>query len=166
MRGIHRSRWIPRTKASDAELWCFLWSADWVNNREAGDWRRHRGHNDVNVMCHINCIKLATDDAVNPDLRYWPVLPLNCWDDDEISHTQLLNVNFTVHWFHETAQKISPFEINQILDKFLSATDLDIHDYIEIKHIQSTCDYSRGYLHSISRKCIWKCRRPNDSHLV
>ena len=26
VRGIHRSRWIPRTKASDAELWCFLWS--------------------------------------------------------------------------------------------------------------------------------------------
>ena len=22
--GIHRSRWIPRTKASDAELWCFF----------------------------------------------------------------------------------------------------------------------------------------------
>ena len=27
VRGIHRSRWIPRTKASDAELWCILWSA-------------------------------------------------------------------------------------------------------------------------------------------
>ena len=27
VRGIHRSRWIPSTKASDAELWCFLWSA-------------------------------------------------------------------------------------------------------------------------------------------
>ena len=27
LRGIHRSRWIPHTKASDAELWCFLWSA-------------------------------------------------------------------------------------------------------------------------------------------
>ena len=27
VRGIHRSRWIPRTKASDAGLWCFLWSA-------------------------------------------------------------------------------------------------------------------------------------------
>ena len=26
VRGIHRSRWIPLTKASDAELWCFLWS--------------------------------------------------------------------------------------------------------------------------------------------
>ena len=23
---------------------------DWVNNREAGDLRRHRGHYDVNVM--------------------------------------------------------------------------------------------------------------------
>ena len=27
VREIHRSRWIPLTKASDAELWCFLWSA-------------------------------------------------------------------------------------------------------------------------------------------
>ena len=38
-------RWIPLTKASDAELWCFLWSAPWINgwlnNREAGDLRRH-----------------------------------------------------------------------------------------------------------------------------
>ena len=47
-------RWIPRTKASDAELWCFLWSAPWingsVNNREAGDLRRHRAPYDVIVM--------------------------------------------------------------------------------------------------------------------
>ena len=27
VRGVHRSRWIPHTRASDAELWCFLWSA-------------------------------------------------------------------------------------------------------------------------------------------
>ena len=27
VRGIHRSRWIPHTKASDVELWCFRWSA-------------------------------------------------------------------------------------------------------------------------------------------
>ena len=44
MRGIHRSRWIPRTKASHAELWCFLWINDWVNNRETPGWSlwRHR----------------------------------------------------------------------------------------------------------------------------
>ena len=49
-------RWIPRTKASDAELWCFLWSAPWingwVNNSEAGDLRRH--HYDVIVMLFLH----------------------------------------------------------------------------------------------------------------
>ena len=47
-------RWIPLTKASDTELWCFLWSAPWINgwhNREAGDLGRHRAHHDVIVMC-------------------------------------------------------------------------------------------------------------------
>ena len=51
-------RWIPRTKASDAELWCFLWSAPWisgwVNNREAGELGRQRAHYDVIVM-HVVC---------------------------------------------------------------------------------------------------------------
>ena len=44
--------WIPRTKASDAELWCFLWSATngWVNTGEAGDLRRYRALYDVIVM--------------------------------------------------------------------------------------------------------------------
>ena len=49
-------RWIPRTKASDAELWCFLWSVPWinscVNNRKAGDLRRQHAHYDVIVMVH------------------------------------------------------------------------------------------------------------------
>ena len=45
-------RWTPRTKASDAELRCFLWSVPkWTANIcEAGDLRRHRGHYDVIVM--------------------------------------------------------------------------------------------------------------------
>ena len=45
--------WVPLPKASDAELWCFFICArieDWVNNREAGDLRRHREHYDVNVI--------------------------------------------------------------------------------------------------------------------
>ena len=37
-------RWIPRTKANDAELWC------WVNNGEIGDLRCQRAHYDVIVM--------------------------------------------------------------------------------------------------------------------
>ena len=59
VRGIHR--WIPLTKASDAELWCFLWSAPWingwVNNREAGDLRRHRAHYDVTLMSYRSHIE-------------------------------------------------------------------------------------------------------------
>ena len=49
-------RWIPRTKASDAGLWCFLWSAPWtngwVNNREAGDLRHHRANYDVIIIAN------------------------------------------------------------------------------------------------------------------
>ena len=48
-------RRISRTKTSDAELWCFLWSTwiiGWVNNLEAGDLRRNRAHYDVTVMSH------------------------------------------------------------------------------------------------------------------
>ena len=47
-------RWISRTKASDAELWCVLLSAPEYTagglNREAGGLRRHRAHYDVTVM--------------------------------------------------------------------------------------------------------------------
>ena len=47
-------RWIPCTMASGAELWCFLWSAPWVNGwvniREAGDLRRQCAHYDFIVM--------------------------------------------------------------------------------------------------------------------
>ena len=42
-------RWIPRTKASDADLWCFLWSTSEKCNSEASDLRHHRTHYDVIV---------------------------------------------------------------------------------------------------------------------
>ena len=47
-------RWIPLTKASDSEPWCFLWLKPWingwVNNHGAGDLRRYRAHYDVSAM--------------------------------------------------------------------------------------------------------------------
>ena len=46
-------RWIPFTKASDTEVWCFFictWTNGWLNNRDAGDLRRHPAHYDVIVM--------------------------------------------------------------------------------------------------------------------
>ena len=54
--------WIPRTKTSDAGLWCFFficaWMNGWVINREAGDLRCHRTLYDVTVMmefCNSFC---------------------------------------------------------------------------------------------------------------
>ena len=53
VRGIHRSRWIPRTKATDAELCCFLWSAPEPTAKQAigtpDDLKRHRAHYGVFV---------------------------------------------------------------------------------------------------------------------
>ena len=47
------NRWIPRTKVNDAELLWVFFICDWingsVNNRDAGDFRRHRTHYDVTV---------------------------------------------------------------------------------------------------------------------
>ena len=60
--GLAGHRWIPRTNTSDAELWCFLWSAPcingWVNIREAGDLRRHRVQYDVIVMYQENLFEI------------------------------------------------------------------------------------------------------------
>ena len=47
------TRWIPRTKASDAELWWVFYlclNKRWVNNGEAGDLRRYLAHYEVTVM--------------------------------------------------------------------------------------------------------------------
>ena len=54
VRGIHRSRWISPHKAQwrgalMISLIC-VWINGWINNREAGDLRHHRGYYDVIVM--------------------------------------------------------------------------------------------------------------------
>ena len=47
-------RWIPHKKGQWRGALMFslicVWINDWVNNREAGDLRRYRGHYDVTVM--------------------------------------------------------------------------------------------------------------------
>ena len=50
-------RWIPLTKASDAELWILFnlrLNNGWTNNLDVGDLRRNRAHYDVTVMSHPN----------------------------------------------------------------------------------------------------------------
>ena len=74
---------IPCTKASDAELWCFLsfvpWISGWVNNREAGDLRRQRAHHDVIVMLSDHVKSSSTSDVTPMQAMKWS--PFGCWND-------------------------------------------------------------------------------------
>ena len=55
VRGIHRSRWIPRTRPVTQSFDVFRARInDWVNTREAGDLRCHRCHYDVDIMRYIH----------------------------------------------------------------------------------------------------------------
>ena len=60
VRGIHRSPVNSPHKGHWRGALMFLWFAPWingwVNNREAGDLRRHRAHYDVIVICSINVV--------------------------------------------------------------------------------------------------------------
>ena len=58
MNSPHKGQWRGALMFS---LIC-VWINGWVNNREAGDLRRHRGHCDVNVM--------QCKDAVLPVLKF------------------------------------------------------------------------------------------------
>ena len=65
-------RWIPVTKASDAELWCFficVWTNGWVNNRDAGDLGRHRAHYYVIIM--FMCQERLHTSSVVDDWLFW-----------------------------------------------------------------------------------------------
>ena len=62
VRGIHRSPVNSPHKGQWRGALMFslirVWINDWVNNHEAGDLRRHRGHYDVNLMPSIDQVIL------------------------------------------------------------------------------------------------------------
>ena len=82
VRGVHRSRWIHRTKACPSSplpvnsphkgqwrgalmfsLICARMN-DWVNNREAGELRCHHGHYDVSVMYLFSSMHRLTSKLI------------------------------------------------------------------------------------------------------
>ena len=84
-------QWIPLIKASDAGLWCFLWSAPWingqVNNRKAGDLKCHRAHYDVIVIFSgfliVSCSqvdKCITSPQLNVKCHVRFLVLLNCFE--------------------------------------------------------------------------------------
>ena len=67
-------RWIPRTKGQWRGALMFslncAWVNGWVNNREAGDLRRHRAHYDVIVMLYHDLV-----------LTWWVITNVTLWYD-------------------------------------------------------------------------------------
>ena len=64
-------RWIPRTKANRGTLMFSLicvWINGWVNNRDAGDLRRYRGHYDVTEMWYQTVANYLMVDKRSPIL--------------------------------------------------------------------------------------------------
>ena len=93
-------RWIPLTKASNAEILCFLWSApwidSWVNNCEAGVLRHHRAHYDIIVMLWLTACMVGLFATRNVFSVYLKYLWIN--DTDHIVSYVLIGsfMNFTL----------------------------------------------------------------------
>ena len=124
-------RWIPRTKASDGELWCFLWSAPWinlwVNNREAGDLRRHRAHYEIIVMFVVVCCVLV---ILLP--RLGPYL------------SGLLN------WYWGNRMIVSQLSYMQAVTRAIIAP---LWDYVFLYAVQHTV-YPKKYAHGFALLCF------------
>ena len=103
VRGIHRSPWIPLTKASDAELWWFFlicaWTNGWLNNRDADDYRRHRIHYDSTVMKNL----------IRRDRQWWMLVYeyLRC-PRHEHQHPRA-GVPYTLHYHPHRNPEGSPY---------------------------------------------------------
>ena len=103
-------RWIPLAKASDAELWCFLWSVPWINgwinNREAGDLRRHCAHyNTILKIC-----KHHDDVNLSEHFRKYPwsyqTITFRCLNHIYATSTNFLsNLNVWYLWLQFAMQR-------------------------------------------------------------
>ena len=83
----HKGQWRGALMFS---LIC-VWINGWVNNREAGDLRRHRGHYDVNVMCYGFGACVGIKNECNRSN------PINIFAESEINLTQELRSGVSIN---------------------------------------------------------------------
>ena len=122
VRGIH---WSPANSPHKGQwhgalmfsLIC-IWINGWVNNREAGDLRRHRAHYDVIVMAMYSVLASFPSTSVSQvymqitrfsfdhdvkisDLRKSEVLNSVTWHDGSDFWNTWFRIAVTLWWLHE-----------------------------------------------------------------
>ena len=99
-------RWIPSTKASDAEL--FYWTSGWTNNRDAGDLISHRIHYDVIAGCNVLQSYFISSDHALVSQPYAQVYQIIRNFDTKDSWTGIVNDIFLTHHCDVIMGTISP----------------------------------------------------------
>ena len=92
VRGITGLLWIPHTKASDAELWCFLELNKRLSKQSWGLVRRYHAHYDVTVMLQC-CL------GEGPCLFCTPIQDCSI-GSGTISANQQRGILWVEFWFH------------------------------------------------------------------
>ena len=72
----------PVTRSFDV-FFIYVWINGCVNNREAGDLRRHRAHYDVIVMLCMNTVmwnmKIAIKDVIKGEMAWYTHMHMYAW---------------------------------------------------------------------------------------
>ena len=99
MCGVFTGKFLSQRPVTRALMFYFscAWINDWVKNREAGDFRRHRAHYDVTVMS-----------------LYWAYWPLT---DPIIARCPAIDPNFpsqSIVWCVAHLSRVSAYELSHI----------------------------------------------------
>ena len=122
VRGIYRSPVNSPQKGQWRRAWKFSLICAWVNNREAGDLRRHRPHYEVSVMLAVNyteplriLVNIGEDNGLLPD-------KVISWVNGELSSEKSSGIHLG-SMFSINAPAIYPWyelvNTNAILTRFL-----------------------------------------------
>ena len=181
-------QWIPLTKASDMELWCFLWANSWASHRDAGDLRCHRAHYDVTVILGESLPRPSS----HPQFRYYYDITRAIDALAACITRSSATMGLTVRWM----KYYFPWgRISTTCTMCTSALAMELHPSCTYPSIQpshslplvsSPCGlfgtkfsnfqfdpewyFQRNFISKYTNfhwtKCIWKCYLQYDSHFV
>ena len=116
---LHKGQWHGALMFS---LIC-VWINDWVNNREAGDLRRHRGHYDVIVMCGYGAHRNLRDILacqyylilLSPIVFWFASRVIDCVTSDKYLHSISIAISGWIKWFDKRHKPYSSTKAYYVL---------------------------------------------------